>query len=199
MDALKEICSISAGNAATAISKMVRKKIEMSVPEIKLVPVTQVASIMGGSEALVVGVYCSIIGELSGEFLLTFPRESAFALSEKLLSKKTGETKLLEELERSALEETGNILAATFVNALAKIIGKDLLISVPRLAYDMAGAIIDFVLIELAEVAEYALVLEIVFHDIPETVRGKFFILPDPRSLELLVSTITPIIENEKE
>lgn len=190
MDALREICSISAGNAATAVSKMVNKKIEMSVPEIRLMPVTRVAEAFGNPETLVVGVYCKVLGDLSGGFLLTFPRESACALCDLLLNKKTGETKILGELDKSALSETSNIIAGTFVGALAKIMNKAMLISVPRFAFDMVGAIIDFMLIELAEVAEYAVVLEIVFCDVPETVKGKFFILPDPGSLKLLMAAV---------
>ncbi|OGS03758.1 MAG: hypothetical protein A2339_07810 [Elusimicrobia bacterium RIFOXYB12_FULL_50_12] len=190
LDALREICSVGAGNAATAISKMLGKKVDMSVPDIKLVPVARVSELIGGAETLVVGVYSRIMGDLTGEFLLTFPRESAYSLTDILLKKSPGDTKVLEDMDRSALEETGNIITGTFVNALAKILDKNLLISVPKLAFDMAGAIIDFVLIELSEVAEFAVVLEIVFHDIPETIRGKFFILPDPKSLELIISLV---------
>ncbi|OGS23654.1 MAG: hypothetical protein A2314_07790 [Elusimicrobia bacterium RIFOXYB2_FULL_50_12] len=190
LDALKEICLISAANAATAVSKMVKKKVEMGVPEVRLVPIAGVVAALGSSETLIVGIYSKIIGDLSGGFLLAFPRESAFALSDVLLKKKLGETKLLDDMDTSALKETGNIIAGAFVSALARMIKRSLLISVPRLAYDMAGAIIDFILIEVAEVAEYAVVLEIVFYDVPETVRGKFFILPDPNSLALLLSAI---------
>ncbi len=190
LDAIKEICSIGACNAATAISQMVKRKITMSVPEIKLVAIADVSNTMGNPQSLVAGVYSKILGELSGGFLLTFPRESAFTLCDVLLNKPIGETKLLRELDKSALQEAGNIIAGAFVSALSKILTKNLIISVPKFAFDMAGAIIDFILIELAEIAEQAVVMEIVFADIPETIQGKFFILPDPTSLEILLSAV---------
>lgn len=197
IDALKEICQTGAGSAATAISKMIGKKIDMSVPDLRFVPTKKVADVMGGSETIVVGLYCKIINELYGEFLLTFPIESAFVLSDVLLKRFAGETKVLEEMEKSALEEIGNIIAASFVNTLAKIINKNVLIGVPKFACDMAGAIIDLILIELAEAAEYAVVFEIMFHDVSENVKGKFFLLPDPKSLDILLSVVEKVTKDK--
>ncbi len=182
---------MGSGHAATAISGMVKRKMTMSIPNIKLVPIGQVSAVIGNPEMLVAGVYCKIMGGVSGGFLLMFPRESAFGLCDILLSKERGTTKLLDEIDKSALQETGNIIAGAFVSVLAKVMRRNLFISVPKFAFDMAGAIIDFILIELAEAADQAVVLEIVFSDVPQTISGKFFILPDPGSLKLLLEAVS--------
>jgi len=190
MDGLKEICSIGAGNAATALSQMVDKRINMGIPSIKFIPLSKVSSVFGSSESLIVGIYCNILGDVSGEILLTFSRESAFAICEILLDKKPGKIKILGDLERSALQETGSIISSSFVNAFASIMKKSLLISVPKFAYDMAGSIIDFILIELSETYNKAVVLEIKFSDTSSRIKGEFFIIPNPSSLKLLISAV---------
>ena len=189
-DALMEIVSIGAGNAATAISRLVNRQITLSVSTIQLMPVTEASQAMGDPQALVAGVYCKISGELAGGFLLTFPGETAFVLTDILLGEPAGKTKTLDDLGRSALQETGNIIIGAFVAVLADIAHKNMLTSAPKFAFDMAGAVIDFILAELAEVAEQALVMELVFFDVKKTINGKFFILADPGSLKLLLSVV---------
>lgn len=190
LDALREICSIGAGNAATAVSQMVNRRITLSVPAIRLVPITEAARAIGDPQALIAGVYCKVMGELSGGFILTFPREIAFTLSDMLLNVPAGKTRILDELGKSALQEMGNVVIGAFVAALAKILNKSMLMSVPKFAFDMAGAVIDFILVELAEVAEQALVMEIVFSDVNKTIDGRFFVLADPGSLKILLSVV---------
>jgi chemotaxis protein CheC len=142
---------------------------------------------MGGGNLMIVGVYNRILGDMQGGFLLTFPIESAYALADILLKKGMGQTKEIDEMDKSALEEAGNQITWAFINALSKMTNLEFSLSVPRMAVDMAGAIIDFILIELVEVAEYAMVLEILFNDVPETITGKFFIIPDPNLLNVLL------------
>ncbi|MFH8039150.1 MAG: chemotaxis protein CheC [Candidatus Aenigmatarchaeota archaeon] len=190
LDTLKEICSMGAGYAITAISRMVKRKISMSVPHISIVPTEKLITTISTPQELVVGVYSKILGELSGGMLITFPRNSAFSLVDILLNRTVGETKILEELEKSVLQETGNIVINSFVNVLSKMVDRKLFVSVPKIAFDMAGAIIDFLLIELSKNVEQTIVMEIIFHDIPETISGKFFILPDYGLLEILLSAI---------
>ncbi|MCB4791134.1 MAG: chemotaxis protein CheC [Elusimicrobia bacterium] len=191
VDTLKEVCGIGIGNAATAVSQMLKRKINMSLPKLQLVPINETAKVIGDTQTLVVGIYCKMLGDMAGGVLMTFSCESANNLVHILLNKKTDNlNRPLDELEVSALKEMGNIIAGAFVNALVKMINKDVLISVPKYAFDMMGAVIDLILIELAEVADSAVVLEIVFDDNEKEIKGNFFILPDPGSLKLLLDTV---------
>ena len=55
-DALKEIGNIGAGNATTALSKMLNQKMDMSVPKVELVPFNEISDIMGDEDQTVVGI-----------------------------------------------------------------------------------------------------------------------------------------------
>lgn len=60
MDVLKEIGNIGAGNAMTALSQMLQCKVDMQVPQVRLLEFQEVGSLMGGEEQLMVGVYLAV-------------------------------------------------------------------------------------------------------------------------------------------
>ncbi|MHB9155636.1 MAG: chemotaxis protein CheC [Endomicrobiales bacterium] len=189
MDAITEICGIASATAASALSSILDKKIMMRVPEIRILPIEAVTGVMGKTDSLVAGVYSRLIGDFNGGLLLTFPRDEVILLAEELIGAHD-KTHSLSGLDASAICEVGNIISASFVSAISTIMKRTILISVPRLAFDMLGAIVDFILIELAENAEQALVMKIEFEDVPKTISGHFFILPNPGSLEMLLESI---------
>lgn len=190
MDALKEIGNIGAGNAATALSQMVSRKIDMTVPQISALPFNQVADMVGGPEQLVIGLYLRVEGNAPSNILFILPVQSASALIDMLMSKPLGTTKEFSELDISALKEIGNILAGAYLNALAMFTNFVFSPSVPAIAMDMAGAILSTVLIQLGEVGDHALVIETIFFGDDQEVKGHFFLLPEPGSLDLIMDAL---------
>lgn len=187
MDAIREVCNIASGTAAVTLSQILGKRIDMKVPEIQIVPIEQATAVMGNTASIVAGIYSKLLGDINGGLLLTFPREDVLLLTERLMVDPV-KPHSLSDLDASAVCEIGNIISAAFVSAIAKMANKTLLISVPKLSIDMLGAIVDFILIELAEQVEQALILKIEFEDVPKTISGHFFILPNPGSLEMLLA-----------
>lgn len=195
MDALKEISSIGAGNAATALSQMLNRKIMMSVPNIQVLPIKDVPNVIGGPDTLVAGIYTRLLGDVFGSVLLTFPRESSFALADVLMGHAVGTTKILTKMTRSLLKETGMIVTGAFLTALSRVIKATIIPRVPSLTLDMVGAIIDFILIDLSQEVEYAILIEVQFEEKEANVNGHFFILPNPGSLKLILKAIG--VEND--
>ena len=105
-----------------------------------------------------------------------------------ILGETTAET--LSELEMSAMMELGNILSATYLNALAMFTQLAFIPSVPALAVDMAGAVLNGILAQFGEVADHVLVLETQFVREQEEVVGHFFLLPEPDSLNTILSAL---------
>lgn len=190
-DVLREISSVGMGHAATAMSQLLDEPIHLNVPRVTLTDIAEVPELLGGAETLVAGVTLQILGDARGNILLVFPSESASRLVARLLRQ---ESVVLEsELGVSTLKEVGNILASAYLNALGGLLGKTLIPSIPMFSCDMAGAVVDYLLIELSELGEQALTVETEFKgDDPtrETIRGHFFLLPDPQSLQVLLSSV---------
>ncbi|KAB2952739.1 chemotaxis protein CheC [Heliorestis acidaminivorans] len=190
IDALKEVGNVGAGNAATALSQMVQRGIDMKVPNLKVVPFSQVAEHMGGDESIVAGVYLRVDGKAPANILFALTEESAKRMVDLLMGMQPGTTVSLGEMEISALKEVGNILAGTYLNALSMFTRLTFEQSVPALAIDMAAAIISVVLTTIAEVGDHAMLLETEFQGLDLEVKGTLYLIPEEGSLELILSTL---------
>jgi chemotaxis protein CheC len=192
LDTLKEIGNIGAGNAATSLSCLLHKTIEMKVPDVSIVGFDDIAEVVGGPEEVVVSVFLRIEGDLPGFMFFTLTTGSAAQLLESMQLGKSGEE--FNELEISALQEVGNILSGSYLSALADFTGLNLQPSVPALAIDMAAAILSYGLIEVGKVGDYALLIDTTVLDFSAStesnIQGKFFLLLDPDSFTKLFTTL---------
>jgi len=159
----------------------------MRVPKVTIEDLSSVAELMGGSEKIVSGVYLQVLGDARGGIFLIFPDESSKALLKLLLK---GEEDPLSEMGMSTLKEVGNILASAYLSVLGNMLDITLIPSIPSLAHDMVGAVVDLVLINLGEVGDTAFVFETEFYDIAEDIKGHFFLLPDPDSIDVIMEAI---------
>ena len=187
-DALREIGSICAGNAATALSQLLNKKIEIDVPEIFFVPVESVPSVVG-KDKLVVGLVVRVLGDLPSIILFVFPQKDAFNLA-SLLTNKRSMAEVITELERSALKEIGIILANAYLQGLIAFVGWGLVPTVPEIVEDMATALIDYILIELSNISKYALLIKSEFREKMTKITGHFFLIPNSKGLKVLLKAI---------
>ncbi|WP_378951874.1 chemotaxis protein CheC [Pelosinus sp. sgz500959] len=190
LDALKEIGNVGAGNSATALSQLINRKIDMTVPQIAIMPLGDVPDVVGGPDAMVAGVFLRVYGPAPSSILFLLPRDSAFSLVDMLMGREQGHTTSLSSMDESALMEIGNILAGAYLNALSHFTKLTLLPSIPALAMDMAGALLSVILIQLGEMGDHALVIETEFTTENDGVKGHFFLIPDPGSLNTILAAI---------
>jgi len=186
LDVLQEIGNVGAGNSATALSRLIQHRIEMNVPHVALVKIEDVPEFVGGPELVVVGIFLRVYGKAPSNILFLIPQESAFALADTLPGRGRGQTPHKE----SALMEIGNILAGSYLNAFYTFTGMSMLPSVPALAVDMAGAILNVVLVQLGEMGDHALLIETNFQAEDRTISGHFFLVPDPGSLGSIMNAV---------
>lgn len=188
-DALKEIGNVGAGNAATAFAQFLDCKIEMTVPSVEILSISEVPEITGGMEKVVIGVLLSVLGEAPGSILLILSEESTINLLEIVLEQKIDLTGL-DEVQTSAVKEIGNILAGSYLNALNQMTGFNLIQSVPAFCYDMAGAILSSSMIPISEESDYALLIETKFIKGDSEIEGYFFLIPNHGSLEKILGSL---------
>jgi chemotaxis protein CheC len=192
LDALREISNVGMGNAATALSQMVSDTVDLHVPAVTLADIVDVPDLIGGPEQVVVGITMKIQGDACGNILLVFPEESAHRLVKQLLGRQDSGPRF-DEMAESTLKEVGNILASSYLGAMGSLLNLMLIPSIPAFAHDMSGAVIDYLLIELSESGDQALMIETEFHGRrpgDDVIAGHFFMLPDPASLKVLTDAI---------
>lgn len=188
LDLLKEVSNIGAGNAATALARMLGEVITLTIPDVRALELSAVADALGGPERVVVAIHLGVLGEARGNLLITSSPEAATHLLARL-GFPGASPEALPPLATSALREIGNILGGTYLTALSRLLHRHLVPTVPGLAIDMAGAVVDLLLTELAGVSAQALVLETTFAEASGGgVRGSIFFLPHPDGLGALVA-----------
>ncbi len=190
LDALKEIGTIGAGNAATGISKMLGRKIDITVPRVNMVALEKVPEMLGGSETLVTAIYFQVTGDISGTVLFMFPIRESLKMADLLVGKTLGQTRTLDDFSQSALKELGNISTASYLMALSGVIKMKLFHSVPGLVTDMLGAVLDGILIKLSLEVEHAVIVETEFTVGEKMVKGHLLFLPDPDGLKAIIEAL---------
>lgn len=192
-DALNEVGTIGMGNAATSLSKLVDKEVMIHIPVLKLTRIEDVPDIVGGAETLVEGILMYIEGDVSGYIMILFPTDAAKLICQMLSG--NGDCDIVGEMNKSIMQEVGHIIAGTYVTALSDFFNISMGISPPYGTYDMAGAILDYILIEMSREVEHALVFDTEFSIGGTRVEGNFFVFFDTSSLELILNKIDDMVQ----
>jgi len=158
-DVLREVGNIGAGHAATALSVLLHEEVHMSVPSAKMMPFNEIPDLVGGAEVLTAGVFIQLDGNLGGNLLLIMPAESAAQVIGHLLSEKHS-VEEFNAMDFSALAEVGNILGGSFMNAVSQLTATTFHLSVPGVAVDMAGAILNICMLSAEATSDKALIVD---------------------------------------
>jgi chemotaxis protein CheC len=168
---------------------MLNKKVDMEVPQVKILEFADVPKLIGGEENLVTGVYFNLEGDLTGSFLFLLDEESALGLLNLMMPM---EFKEFDEMSNSALMEVGNILSGAYISSLAALTNLNISISVPSISYDMAGAILSVPAIQFGMVSDQVLIVENEFFDDDkdDMISGYFLLVPDLESYDVLLKSL---------
>ena len=154
LDALRELANIASGTAATALSQMLGREVELNVPRALALPLADAVDAAGAPDDVITGIVLQLEGDLDALVLLLVPTDDAAILCQ-LLGVEPG-----SEVGDSALSEIGNILGTSYLNALAAMTGLAMMPSPPHLATDLLGAIVASVLAQAAGAEDIVLVLD---------------------------------------
>lgn len=179
-DVLKELGNIGAGNATTALAQMLQTKVDMKVPQVRLLDFKDVGVVMGGEEQLVAGIYLAVEGDITGSIMFILEKNAAKSLVSKLMGMPPAEGGFTE-IEISAMKEIGNIITGAYLNSLAQMTGLKMIPSVPDLNIDMLNAILSVPAIEFGIIGDQILLIQTVFTDDVD-LNGYFILMPDLES-----------------
>ena len=188
-DVLKELGNIGAGNATTALAQMIGCKVDMSVPQVRLLEFKEVGEIVGGEEQIMVSIYLQVEGDVEGSIMFMLNKAAAAHMVNKLMGGMLGidETNAAEyefgEMECSAIKEVGNIITGAYLNALSGLTNLKIYPSVPQLGIDMAGALLSVPAVEFGVMGDNILLIQTKFSDDVE-LDGYFILIPDMESDE---------------
>jgi chemotaxis protein CheC len=184
LDALRELANIGSGTASTALSSLLGRSVDISVPSAFVLPMAEAVGTIGDPESEATGIVLGIVGELSGSVLLLFTPKDAELMC-GLLGVEAG-----TEFGVSALMEIGNIVGASYINALGQMIGMELEPTPPAAATDMLGAIVETVLAERAGAGDVALLLDSDLVVEREDCSVSFLLVPDQGGVDQMLERL---------
>jgi chemotaxis protein CheC len=184
LDALRELANIGSGTASTALSTMLGRSVDISVPNAQALPFAEAVEAAGPAEQDITGIVLGIVGEMHGTVLLLVPPADADAMCRMLGVEPD------DEFALSALGEIGNIVGTSYINALASMTGMDIEPTPPATATDMLGALVASVLAQQAHAGDVALMLDSNLVVEGEDCSVAFLLVPDQGGVETLLSRL---------
>lgn len=133
--ALGEIANIGSAHAATALSTMIGRPVDVGYSEAVLTVLAKAVDQIGAPMNRSALVDTPIKGD-GGTVLLVFPDDTGEQLCELL------GTTLADEMGRAALQEVGNILSASYINAVVEMTGMELEPEPPTVEIDLLGQLL---------------------------------------------------------
>ena len=188
-DVLKELGNIGAGNAMTALSQMLQCKVDMKVPQVRLLEFSDVGELMGGEEQIMVGVFLGVEGDITGSMMFMVEEESARHLIQKITMGMMPAGTEFEEMGLSAMKEVGNIITGAYLNSLSTLTNLKIYPTPPALTVDMAGAILSVPAIQFGIFGDRILLIQSQFYDEVE-LDGYFILIPDMESYTKILTAL---------
>ncbi|MGH7446969.1 MAG: chemotaxis protein CheC [Longimicrobiales bacterium] len=191
LDAMREIANIGAGHAATALSQMTHRVIMIDVPQVSIIRLEDVGSVTGEPDDVVAAVMMKVLGDVTGRTVQIFPAASAVKVVSIISGGEEPEFPGgFTEEHQATLKEVGNIIVGAYLNALSDFMGLLLIMSVPAIAIDMAGAVMTTSYLNFGEQQDHVLCVNTGMIMGEERIRGHFILIPDSDSLQIMLHKI---------
>jgi chemotaxis protein CheC len=186
IDALQELATIGCGAAITALSRLAGCPIQMDVPETWAGDDPgAIADFLGALGQQLVAVAVRLDGMLEGHLVLALPAPDAGRLA-AALGWAVPPGGPWGELAESAVMESGNVAGSAFVSAVARLVGRQLLLSVPRLARGGGRQCLD----ELVPRDLGSVALATRFSSAAPPFEGLVLVMPEPARLPGLLAAL---------
>ncbi len=145
LDQLKEVVNIGASHASIALSQLVNKRIGLTVPEVSISNIDNTIKFIDKDGLETTTLIVKINGDANGILLFILPGDSGLKISNMvnpIMTNEPVDRKTLNENDLSTLKEIGNILAGSYLTALSKFLGLDIMHSVSEISYDQLGKVL---------------------------------------------------------
>jgi len=196
-DILKEIGNIGCGNAVTALSRLIKKKIDVNLTDVGIISFDKLSQQFGKTKEKVCGIFCHIEKPYPSTILQVFDMKRLLSLTTLLAGKKSkidpSKVKGKKDLDKfsiSTITEMGNIMAGHYASAIGDLTGIKLMINVPEFTMSTTGEIGDFLSTELKTLSDYILIIKTSINVVDFKLNGMFFFIPSVDTLEIFFNKL---------
>ncbi|MFH2138872.1 MAG: chemotaxis protein CheC [Candidatus Omnitrophota bacterium] len=186
IDMLKEVGHICTGNATIALSQVINQRVQLTIPDLKIVASNKVSEMFQNNLEILVGVNIQLLGQLSGNIVLMFPEKSAYGLIDGV-SEEHSELGNATEFGVSILKEIGNIVISAYLATMSTFTQTVILHSTPSLTCGTLETILNIAFRKVFEKTEEIVMIETFFSIEKTKVEGSFFLMFEPAILRKLL------------
>ncbi|MDW2798125.1 chemotaxis protein CheC [Clostridium boliviensis] len=190
LDLIKEIGSIGTGNAATALSSMLNKTVRMTLPDVQILGYNEAIKFLGDPEEIVAAVLVKMTGEINGLMLFILKMDFINEVLSSVMQQEIEDYYQLNVLETSALEEIGNIIISSYVNAMSTLSEVTINLSVPDIAVNMLGGILSVPMVEFGYQTDKMMMISGQFVIGGKVLHSDLLMMPDIMSLNFLMEKL---------
>lgn len=188
LDVLKEVINIGGGHAATSLSQLIDKPVHMTVPVIEMMDYAAVFEQIMPEETVIKAIIVRMMGDAEGVFLFTVDQQFSKDLVAMMLPENTTYSEVMAD---SALQELVNILVNSFLNAVMKLIDRNLITSVPIMIEDMFGAIMSSAYMEQSQYDDSIMIIKNEFYYLGDRLESSLYFIPKPGIIEKMLTALT--------
>ena len=161
---LKQLFASATHDASAAMSCWTNTLITLTLDEVCELPLGEACHELNLNDERITMVVLILEGEIGGAMVLTFNERDGRRLAASLLQCDAGTGPEWSEMEKSALSETGNILFCSYINAITRLIDRQLVPSVPYFVQDYAASVLQQAMVAQASGRDSVLVCRTGFH-----------------------------------
>jgi two-component system, chemotaxis family, sensor kinase CheA len=181
------IANIGATNAAESLSKIITKRIDLSIPEVTIMPIEQIPRYIGQIDSIYMGVMMPVLGDARGTVLFIFNESTGYEVIDMLYGTETRKTRELNEDGESALQELTNIVGSSVINIFAEKTGLVIRAGLPTIVHDYLQSVIDSILVLHNMLNDYAIVMDTAFYFENDRIIGNLLLLPEAESMKIML------------
>jgi chemotaxis protein CheC len=178
LEGLRELFSSATHDASAAMCRWTNGLITVALDDVREIPMEEISAELDIGDDLLTMVVLTLEGELGGNLILVFDEPNGRQLAASLLCRPAETTTEWSDIEKSALTETGNILGCAYVNALTRLLGRDLVPSAPYFLQDYGVSVLQQAVMAQALTSDTLLLCNIGFRRKDEDLDWRVVFVP---------------------
>ena len=189
-DMMREVGSIGTGNAATALSSLLKVEVKMTVPNVEILGYNEAVDSLGHPEDIVSGVLVQMTGDVSGVMLFLMKMDFINEILGCVLQESIDGYEQMGEMEISAATEVGNIIISSYMLSLSKLADMEISLSVPAFSVNMLGGIMSVPIAMMGQHSDKIMMITGDFKIDGKALDSTMLLLPDVESLNVLMKKL---------
>lgn len=177
---LQPLFASATRDASVAMCRWTNSRIRLTLDEVREIPLENVCGELGITDELLTMVVLNLEDDIGGTLILTFDEAAGRRLAALLTGESSDPARPWNELDRSALTETGNILGCAYVSVITRLIDQSLMPAAPHFIQDYGASVLEQAMMVQAVATDRVLICRTGFYQENRQLSWLLLFIPTP-------------------